>query len=69
MRAVILDCLREVEGGMPLSASIAKYPQVFPPTYKALVRAGEASGKIGLVLMIANFLGFLTEDCFQLHKS
>ena len=51
MRAVILDCLREVEGGMPLSASIAKYPQVFPPTYKALVRAGEASGKMQEILL------------------
>ncbi len=51
MKQVILECLRDVEGGSPLSVSVGKYPKVFPPTYKALLRAGEASGKMQEVLL------------------
>ncbi len=51
MRAVISECLRDVEGGSPLSVTVGKFPKVFSPTYKALLRAGEASGKMQEILL------------------
>ncbi len=51
MKQVITECLRDVEGGSPLSVSIGKFPKIFSPTYKALLRAGEASGKMQEILL------------------
>ncbi|MBI4091323.1 type II secretion system F family protein, partial [candidate division WWE3 bacterium] len=51
MKLIVTDCLRDVEGGTPLSVSVSKYPHVFSPTYKSLLRAGEASGKLQDVLL------------------
>lgn len=51
MKRVISDCLRDIEGGSPLSVSVSKFPNVFSPTYRALLRAGEASGKMQEVLL------------------
>ena len=50
MRKIILDTLRDVQGGAALSNTLAKYPNVFSTTYVALVRAGEASGKLEEIL-------------------
>lgn len=50
MRKVLLDCLRDVQGGASLSNAFSRYPHVFSPTYIALVRAGEASGKLDEIL-------------------
>jgi len=47
---VLSSVLRDVEGGLSLSASFAKYPDVFSNTYQSLVRAGEASGNLHVVL-------------------
>ena len=51
MKRVIVEALRDVEGGSPLSVSVGKFPNVFSPTYKALIRAGEASGKMQEILL------------------
>ncbi|OGC49766.1 hypothetical protein A2716_00170 [candidate division WWE3 bacterium RIFCSPHIGHO2_01_FULL_40_23] len=51
MKKIITECLRDVEGGSPLSVSVGKFPKVFSPTYKALLRAGEASGKMQEILL------------------
>jgi type II secretory pathway component PulF len=40
----------EVKGGSGFAATLEKYPKVFPPIYLALVRAGEASGKLDVIL-------------------
>ena len=53
--------LQEVEhqivGGGTLADSLGKYPNYFPPTYIALVRAGESSGTLDQVLnRLANIL-------------
>ena len=45
-----MDILRSVEGGSSLSAALGRYPTIFPPTYQALVRAGESSGKMDEIL-------------------
>ncbi len=50
MRKVVLDTLRDVQGGAQLSHALAKYPNVFSPTYIALVHAGETSGKLEEIL-------------------
>ncbi|MBD3366444.1 hypothetical protein GF360_03865 [candidate division WWE3 bacterium] len=49
-RKVLSNILRDVEGGLSLSDSFAKYPNIFSNTYQALVRAGEASGNLHTVL-------------------
>jgi type IV pilus assembly protein PilC len=50
MRKVLLDILRDVQGGASLSSSLAKHPNAFNQTYVSLVRAGEASGKLDEIL-------------------
>jgi type IV pilus assembly protein PilC len=50
MKKIILDTLRDVQGGATLSSAFAKYPGAFSPTYIALVKAGEASGKLEEIL-------------------
>lgn len=49
-RQIISNVLKDVEGGSTLSGAMTKYPQVFSPTYQALVRAGESSGKLDAIL-------------------
>lgn len=40
----------EVKGGKSLVETLEKNPKVFPPIYIALVRAGEATGKLDVIL-------------------
>lgn len=40
----------DVSGGSGLGDAISKNPRIFPPIYIALVRAGEASGKMDVIL-------------------
>ncbi len=40
----------DVKGGKSLVATLEKNPKVFPPIYIALVRAGEATGKLDVIL-------------------
>lgn len=40
----------EVRSGKTFSGSLEKYPSVFPPVYISLVQAGEASGKLDVIL-------------------
>jgi len=49
-KKILMDVLRSVEGGSPLSAALGRYPIIFAPTYQALVRAGESSGKMDEIL-------------------
>lgn len=48
--SVVVRIQEDVQGGKSLADSIEKYPQYFHPIYRALVRAGEASGKLDEVL-------------------
>ena len=40
----------EVKGGKTFAEVLQKFPRVFPPIYLALVKAGEASGKLDIIL-------------------
>jgi type IV pilus assembly protein PilC len=50
LKKIIFDVLRDVEGGAPLSTALGRFPRAFSPTYQALVRAGESSGKLDEIL-------------------
>ena len=50
MEAVLGEMIGDVEGGMALSKSLAKHPEVFSKITVALVEAGEASGKLDSLL-------------------
>ena len=50
LRKMLMEILRDIEGGSSLSMALSRHPQAFPPTYQALVRAGEASGKLDEIL-------------------
>lgn len=47
---VISNIEDEVKGGSSFAKVLEKYPKIFPPIYLALVKAGEASGKLDIIL-------------------
>jgi type II secretory pathway component PulF len=51
MGDVIEDIRRSLEGGISLSKSFEKYPNLFDNVYVNLVKAGEASGKLDVFLL------------------
>jgi type IV pilus assembly protein PilC len=56
-KEAISDVAKEVEAGSTLSKALSKYPKIFPQFYIAMVKAGEASGKLSQSLdFLANHL-------------
>lgn len=51
LKSIVADLAANINGGQPLSDSLAKYPKVFNNVYVALVRAGETSGTLDQSLM------------------
>ncbi len=47
---ILADITQRLEEGYPLSQSLARYPNVFDEVYVAIIKAGEASGKLEKVL-------------------
>lgn len=47
---IIFQIEEDVQGGKSFAAAIERYPKIFSPIYRSLVRAGEASGKLDEVL-------------------
>jgi type II secretory pathway component PulF len=50
LRSMLISIKDEVKQGVSLADSLSKYPKVFDTTYVQLVRAGEASGKLEVIL-------------------
>lgn len=50
LKTALTNSLREVESGTQLSTAFARYPDIFPNIYIALLRAGEASGSMDKIL-------------------
>src|SRR6185369_13714240 len=48
-RFIVLDVLRVLKGGKSLADSLATHPDYFNDLYINMVRAGEASGALGIV--------------------
>lgn len=42
--------IKDIQGGMKLSESISNFPTIFPPTAAGVIQAGEASGKLDVIL-------------------
>jgi type IV pilus assembly protein PilC len=49
-KEILGSIIRDVEGGIPLSKALEKYPQVFNVIYVNLVKSGELSGTLDKVL-------------------
>jgi general secretion pathway protein F len=50
LRELMASIRTDVLGGTSLSAALARHPRQFPDIYRALIAAGEESGKLGTVL-------------------
>lgn len=50
LRHVLDGVLRDIQSGVPLSDAIAKQGQAFPPFFARMVRVGERSGNLEVVL-------------------
>lgn len=50
MNKVVSQVLADIEGGESVSKAISKHPNVFSPTYIALVKSGEVGGVLDTVL-------------------
>lgn len=53
----------DIKGGMPISAALAKHPDVFSEFYVAMVKSGEETGKISEAF---NYLADYTERSYAL---
>lgn len=49
-KTVLEEISRDIKSGLELAQALAKHPQVFPAIYISLVRSGESSGKLDVVL-------------------
>ncbi len=50
LRKILTEVEADLRKGVQLSESCSKYPKVFEPLYLSMIRAGEASGNMELVL-------------------
>lgn len=47
---IVVQIEEDVQGGKSFAAAVDRFPETFPPIYRSLIRAGEASGKLDKVL-------------------
>lgn len=50
LKQSLIEVGRDIKGGLDFASALKKHPDVFPPLYSNLVRAGEQSGKLDIVL-------------------
>lgn len=50
LKKIIGDVSKSIEAGESFSTALSKYPKVFPFVFISMVKAGEASGKLEMVL-------------------
>ncbi|MDO8523501.1 MAG: type II secretion system F family protein [bacterium] len=46
LRRILINVLDDIQGGLPMSQSMAKHPDAFSKFYVAMVRSGEEAGKM-----------------------
>lgn len=51
LKKVLMGVSEDVKGGLDFATSLEKYPDVFPPIYPKLIRAGQISGKLDAILL------------------
>ena len=50
LKKIVAEVVTGIEGGLPFSDALARYPKVFDTIFISLVRAGEASGTLDVSL-------------------
>ncbi len=50
LKSIVKSLCGDIEGGDSLSQALAKRPRVFHPLFLSMVRVGETSGKLGMIL-------------------
>ncbi len=69
LREVIAGMVESIEGGKTLSGAMADYPHAFEPVFVNLVRAGELSGQMSVVLKsITDNLKWQDEQSAQMKR-
>lgn len=51
LQKVLAEVSEDIKGGLALAQALSKHPEIFPRLYINLVKSGEASGKLDLVLL------------------
>lgn len=51
LKKALGEISQDIKGGLTLAQALGKYPEIFPHLYINLVKSGEASGKLDLVLL------------------
>lgn len=50
-KQVLSDVSNDIKSGLDLASALRKHPEVFPPLYYSLVKAGEQAGNLDIILM------------------
>lgn len=50
-KIVLADISSDIKGGLDFASTLEKHPDVFPPIYSQLVKAGQASGKLDTIFL------------------
>ncbi|MBU0476415.1 type II secretion system F family protein, partial [Patescibacteria group bacterium] len=61
----IFAITEEIEGGVPLSQALARYPKIFSSFYVNMIKSGEASGKLSETL---NYLADHSEREYEFYS-
>jgi type IV pilus assembly protein PilC len=68
-REVVGGLIEAIQGGQNLSGALSNYPQVFEPVFRALIKAGEETGRLPEVLKsLTENLKWEDELAAQTHK-
>lgn len=54
MRAILAQLTEDIEGGLPLSAAMRRFPRAFPEVYVSTITAGERTGSIDELMFNLN---------------
>lgn len=69
-KEVLNDIVKQLEGGAFLSDAMSKYPRVFSELYVNILRAGEATGNVDMVLRdLVKFLEWQEELATQVKQA
>jgi len=69
LREVVAGMVESIEGGKTLSTAMSEYPGVFDTVFVNLIRAGEYSGQVGVVLKsLTNNLKWQDEQAAQMKR-
>jgi type IV pilus assembly protein PilC len=69
LKKVVFNIKSDIEAGNSLSSAFAKYPEAFPDIFMNMIRAGESSGSLNVILeRVAEYLE-RTENTMRKLKS